>query len=190
MSLAVQGLDGDLLALTVLRCALSVARMLHAGWLIKASGPWRRDLGAVPARALRYFQRGNRSERLSCALVLVAAVAVYFPSLVYWAHANQGQDQLAAALTGIGPQNGINCYLKLFVFEVLILAAAPKLAMRTVVAGLFLVQWPLMFGMYYDAPIPLVHGGVEAYEIALVVVAYKVWRRRAAGAVAVQPATG
>ena len=145
--------------------------------LLRTSGPGWNELRAFPAHAASFFQNGNRSEKWGCGYLLVGAALLYFPQLAYWTHYNWGADGLDDILTGLQAQAGLNFCIKLFVFEVLIVAAAPKLFMRSVVATLFVVQWPAMLGMFYLAPIPVAHAAVELYEIALVVLGYQAWRR-------------
>tara|TARA_R110000787_G_scaffold15088_18_gene46490 strand:- start:4273 stop:5037 length:765 start_codon:yes stop_codon:yes gene_type:complete len=172
-----KGLDGEALTLTGLRALLCIARIAHAGWCLRTSGPGWNELRAFPAHAASFFQNGNRSEKWGCGYLLVGAALLYFPQLAYWTHYNWGADGLDDILTGLQAQAGLNFCIKLFVFEVLIVAAAPKLFMRSVVATLFVVQWPAMLGMFYLAPIPVAHAAVELYEIALVVLGYQAWRR-------------
>lgn len=176
VALALKGLDGEALALTILRIALCLLRMVHAAWCIKKCGPWWNDLRAFPGLLFGYFQNGNRSERLGCVYLLVGLSLLYFPHLAYWTHYNAGVEGLNDVLTGLQGQAGLNFCIKLLVFEVLIAAAAPKFFMRAVVATLFVAQWPLMLGMFYLAPIPIAHAAVEIYEIALVIVGFQVWR--------------
>lgn len=181
VALAIQGLDGEVLALTILRCSLAGARMVHAAWLIRVCGPWLDHVRAFPALAWTSLRAGDTSLRLSGGLVLIAASAVYFPSVVFWLHDNDGVSGLDATLTGMGPQNGLNTYLKLFVFEVLIVLAAPRFAMRAAVAGLFAVQVPMMLDMFGDAPIPYAHLAVEAFLMVLALAAFRAWRAAPAG---------
>lgn len=178
VALAVQDLDGDVLALTVTRCALAVLKMVHAGWLIKVSGPWARELRSFPALATAYVRSGNRSERLSLGFLLIAAGGLYFPQLIFWTHDNDGAAGLDAALTGMSAQNALNVFTKMFIFEVLILGAGHKLVMRGIVAALFSVQVALMPEMYYSAPLPLAHFLAEGYLLLLVVVGYQAWGAR------------
>ncbi len=178
LALAFKDLDGDVLALTVLRCGLSAVRVVHAVWCIRSFGPWGDALRAFPQRASTYFNQGNRSERLGCAYLLVGFALLYFPQLAYWTHYNWGEDGLDDILTGLQAQAGLNFCIKLFVFEVLIVAAAQKFYMRSVVAVLFVAQWPLMLGMFYLAPIPVAHAMVEIFEVILVILGYKVWRSK------------
>lgn len=176
VALALKGLDGEALALTILRIALCLLRIIHSAWCIKRFGPWWDDLCTFPGQVSRYFQNGNRSERLGCVYLLVGLSLLYFPHLAYWTHYNWGADGLDDVLTGLQAQAGLNFCIKLLVFEVLTVAAAPKFFMRTVVATLFLVQWPLMLGMFYLAPIPIAHAVIEIYEIALAIIGFQVWR--------------
>lgn len=176
IALSAKGLDGEALALTLLRCTLAALRIIHSGVGIKAYGPGWDELRGFPAHVAGYFTQGSRSERLGCVYLLIGMALLYFPQLAYWTHYNWGVAGLDDLLTGLQAQAGLNFCIKLFVFEVLIIAAAQKFFMRSVVALLFVAQWPLMLGMFYLAPIPLVHGAVEIYEIALVVLGYKAWR--------------
>lgn len=178
IALSAKGLDGEALAFTLVRGLLAGLRIVHSAWCIKTFGPWWDELRALPAYVSGYFNHGSRSERLGCVYLLIGMALLYFPQLAYWTHYNWGVNGLDDVLTGLQAQSGFNFCIKLFVFETLIFAAAPKFFMRSVVAILFIVQWPVMFGMFYLAPIPLAHAAVEIYEIALVVAGYKVWRTR------------
>lgn len=179
VALALKGLDGESLALTLLRCCLILGRILHGGFYVYRCGPWVSDLTALPAYVSAYFRNGNASERLGCWYLAVGLALLYFPHLAYWTHYNWGDGRLDDVLTGLQAQAGLNFCIKLFIFEVMVLKAGSKLMMRSVVALLFVAQWPLMPGMFYLAPLPVMHAAVELYEIALVIVGYRYWRQLA-----------
>lgn len=179
LALAFTGLAGATTGLVLLQCALAVLRCVHAGHGLWKYGPLWEELRTLPAYAVDYFRQGNTSERMGCAYLLIGLGLLYFPQLAYWTHFNTGEYRLDAALTGLQAQAGLNFCIKLFIFEIMVRSAAAKLAMRTVIATLFLLQWPMMPVMFYLAPIPLVHGAVELYELALVIVGYRYWRKAA-----------
>ena len=172
-ALLAKGLDGEALALSLVRLGLAIVRLAHAGWCIKAFGPQWDMLKAFPSHARSFFDQGTRSEKLGCGYLALSAFAIYFPQVAYWTHYNWGMSALDDVLTGMQAQSGINFFFKLFVFEALVIAAVPRLYMRSVVAILFAVQWPLMLAMFYKAPIPLAHAAVELFGIGLMLVAYQ-----------------
>lgn len=176
VALALKGLDGESLALTGLRCSLVIARILHGSLLLYRFGPWLSDLKALPSYASAYYRNGNPSEKLGCWYLAVGLALLYFPQLAYWTHYNWGESRLDDILTGLQAQAGLNFCIKLFIFEIMVLGAGAKLLMRSVIAILFVAQWPLMLGMFYLAPIPVAHAAVELYEVCLVVIGYKYWR--------------
>lgn len=176
VSLAVQDLNGDALALTATQCGLALLRLAHAGWLIKVYGPNARELRAFPALAAGRIRHGHGSDRLSVGFLLIAAGGLFFPHLIFWTHHNDGTSALDAVLTGMSAQNGLNVFLKLFVLEVLITGAARTLALRSTVAALFAAQVLVMPQMYYSAPLPFAHFLAEAYLLLLVVVGARHWR--------------
>lgn len=177
VALACKNLGGAGPLFTALCASLCVLRMLHAGWCWRRFGPGIAALKALPAQASEYFKRGDRSQRWGCAYLLIGLGLLYFPQLAYWTHYNWGEHRLDDILTGLQAQAGLNFCIKLFVFELLITGAGSRLAMRSVVAGLFLLQWPLMLAMFYLAPLPVIHGVVEVYELCLVWLGYQYWRR-------------
>jgi hypothetical protein len=177
IALSMKGLDGESLALTVLRCGLITCRILHGGYCLRRYGPWLDDLRALPDYASRYFKNGNRSERWGCAYLLIGLALLYFPQLAYWTHYNWGETRFDDVLTGLQAQAGLNFCIKLFIFEIMVLGAAQKLMMRSLIALLFVAQWPLMPGMFFLAPIPIAHAAVELYEVCLVFLAYQYWRQ-------------
>jgi len=176
VALWAKGLDGEAAWLTVLRCALILTRMVHSGRCLFRHGPWLEELRGFPSYVQSYYRKGNTSERLGCWYLAIGAALLYFPHLAYWTHFNSGEARLDDILTGLQAQAGLNFCIKLFVFEVLVSNAFAKLMMRSVVAFLFVVQWPLMLGMFYLAPIPIAHAAVELYEVILVVIGYRTWR--------------
>ena len=180
-SLYAKGLDGESLALTLCRGVLVLVRMAHAGLQLRKFGPGYKSLADFPARAARFFNDGNRSERWGCGYLLVGLALLYFPQLGYWTHYNGGEQGLDDILTGLQAQAGLNFAIKLFVFEVLICRADARFWMRGLVAALFIIQWPLMPGMFFLAPLPMVHAAVEIYELTLALLAYRHWRDLRAG---------
>lgn len=176
IALMVKGLDGEAVLLSTLRLGLAAIRLLHAGWCLRLFGPNLTALQAFPTHAAQFFTQGNRSERLGCAYLPLAGFAIYLPQVAYWTHYNGGVAGLDDILTGMQAQSGINFFFKLFVIETLVIGEKPRLIMRSVVALLFIVQWPLMLAMFYDAPLPLVHAAVELFGIVLMIVAFKAWR--------------
>ncbi len=181
VALALKGLDGESLALTLARAGLIVARTAHAGYGLYRFGPWWSDLALLPGYIKRYYTWGNASERLGCGYLLVGLALLYFPQLAYWTHYNWGDYRLDDVLTGLQGQAGLNFCIKLFIVEIMVLNAGHKLLMRSIVAFLFIAQWPLMPGMFYLAPLPVAHGIVELYELSLVVIGYSYWRRQRPG---------
>ena len=178
VALALKGFDGESLALTLVRCSLIVLRILHGGIGMYRYGPWLADLKALPAYVSQYFHQGNFSERLGCAYLGVGLALLYFPQLAYWTHYNWGHTELDAILTGLQAQAGLNFCIKLFILEVIVLSVTNKLLMRSVVAFLFIAQWPMMLGMFYLAPIPVMHAMIELYELSLVYVGYRHGHRK------------
>lgn len=167
-ALAAKGLDGESLALTALRFGLILVRLAHASWLWRCAGPSRQALFEFPGRALAFYRSGDTSQRLGCVYLLIGCALLYFPQLAYWTHFNAGEDRLDDVLTGLQAQAGLNFCIKLFVCEVLVTSATARLWMRSLIALLFILQWPLMPGMFFKAPIPVAHAAVELYELALV----------------------
>ncbi|WP_372787876.1 hypothetical protein [Paraconexibacter sp.] len=146
---------------------------------LRVAGPRLDDLRAYPAYALRYVRGGRASERLGVGYAAIGAFALVFPQLFYWTHHNPGPAELDPVLVGLQASQAITVFLKMFVFETLVLRAGPKLSMRVVVAGLFVVQWPLMLSMFSEAPLPYVHAIAEVFATTLVIVGYRRWRDRA-----------
>lgn len=177
-ALHAKGMDGESLVVSVLRGVLAAGRVAHALWHLRTLGPGWQLLRGFPAKAEQFFSSGTRSQRLGCGYLLVGIGLLYFPHVAYWTHFNHGANELDDILTGLQAQAGLNFCIKLFVFEVLVQGARARLAMRTVVATLFVAQWPLMPGMFYLAPLPIVHAVVEIYELALVYAGYREWRRQ------------
>ncbi len=176
VTLALKGLDGRALGLTLASCALAGARVAHAGWLIRVSGPSLGELRAFPSRAERHVRDGTPSDRLGAGYLVIAALVLVFPQVFYWTHHNHGPQELDAVLVGLQASQALTVFLKMFVFETLIVEAGPKLGMRLVVAVLFAAQWPFMLDMYADAPLPYVHAIAEVFAAALVIAGYRVWR--------------
>lgn len=172
-----QGLDGEALWLTLLRMGLILGRIGHALWLFRGYGPQLNELMMFPLTAWSRYRAGTRSERLGYAYLIVAVGMLFFPQLAYWTHSNGGVVALDAILTGFQAQQGVNVALKMLVLETLVRSTGTRLVMRIVVAVPFLLQWPLMFGMFWNAPIPLAHGALELFELALVVTAFAAWWR-------------
>lgn len=175
VSLAVQDVGADAPALTVTQCGLAVLRVGHAGWLIKLHGPSRQEFRAFPALAVGHVRDGNTSDRLSIGFLVIAAGGLLFPHLIFWTHHNDGNSALDAALTGMSAQNGLNVFIKMFVFEVLITGAAATLALRGTVAALFAAQVLVMPEMYYSAPLPFAHFLAEGFLLLLVVAGLREW---------------
>lgn len=46
------------------------------------------------------------------------------------------------------------------------------------IAALILVQWPAVPAMFYLAPIPVAHIGLELFELFLVWLVYRHWREQ------------
>jgi hypothetical protein len=176
-TLATKGLDGGVLALTLARCLFAGLRTLHAAWLIRRSGPREDELVGFPAYAASYVRSGGASERLSAGFLLFAGLALIFPQFVYWMHQNTGPRELDAVIVGLQASQGFTVWIKMFVLETLVVRAAPKLAMRTVVAVLFVGQWPFMLTMFTDAPLPYAHASAELFVTMLVIVGYRAWRQ-------------
>lgn len=181
VALWVQGLDGGVVALSLARCVLCSVRIAQSAWLIKRHGPWLGEVRGLPERIATFYREGDRSMRLAFGFIVIAGVAFFFAAPGYWTHDNEGVLELDAALTGMLAQNGFNAYLKLFLFEVMIIAALPRFGMRAVVAGFFVVQWPLAPSIYFDAPIPIAHGAIETYQLVLAAFAFSAWRAGLAG---------
>ena len=177
LALQAKGLDGESLALTALRAGLCGLRIAHALTQLRRWGPTFAQLGAFPERCTRYYRDGTVSQRIGCGYLLVGLGLLYFPHLAYWTHFNGGEARLDDILTGLQAQAGLNFCIKLFVFEILVSGHAARLAMRTLVAVLFVAQWPLMPGMFFSAPLPVAHAIVEVYEVILVALAWREWRR-------------
>lgn len=181
IALAAKGLDGEALMLTLLRVLLSGARIAHGFTLLRRHGPELGVFAQFPSHALAYFKAGNASERMGCLYLFVGLGLLYFPHLAYWTHFNAGEDRLNDVLTGLQAQAGLNFCIKLMVFEILVVSAGAKLAMRTTVATLFIIQWPWMPGMFLQAPIPLFHAVVELYELSLVIMGLRFLQRPSRG---------
>lgn len=177
VALAAKGLDSGMLAATVSSVALLTARLLHSGLQIKKYGPGLRQLRHYPEYAFNYFKYANRSNRMALGYLVIATGMLFFPQLAYWTHYNAGEARLDAILTGFQAQAGIHFAFKLFVFETLILNPAKKCLARTLIALLFVAQWPFMLPMFYLAPLPIVHAVVEIFEVYLAVLAFKYWRQ-------------
>ncbi len=171
LALAAKGLDGELLALTVFRALATLLRTAHAAYELRNCGPSIAELKAFPSQATSYFRQGTLSERWGCGYLVIGFALLYFPQLAYWTHYNAGVNELDDILTGLQAQAGLNFCIKLFVFEVLLTSSAARLYMRSVVAGLFLIQWPFMLDMFVKAPLPVFHIAVELFEVWLVVLA-------------------
>jgi hypothetical protein len=180
-ALAGKGLDSGAPTATLLSVLLLTARLFHSGLQIKKYGPGLTQLRHYPEYAYDYFQRANRSNRMALGYLAIAAGMLFFPQLAYWTHYNAGEARLDAILTGFQAQAGIHFALKLFVIETLILSPAKKCLARSLVALLFVVQWPFMLSMFYLAPLPVVHAVVEIFEIYLAVLAFKCWRASCSG---------
>jgi len=170
-----QGLDGEALWLTLARLGLIGVRIAHGLWLLRAHGPELNELLMFPLSGWSRYRAGTPSEKLGYGYLIVALGMFLFPQLAYWTHANGGVVALDAVLTGFQAQQGLNVALKMLVLEILVRDVRTRLLMRTAVAVPFLIQWPLMFGMFLNAPIPLAHGVLELFELALVVMAFRAW---------------
>lgn len=176
VALAGKGLNSGMLAVTVLSVVLLTARLFQSGLQIKKYGPWLTHLRHYPEYAMAYFKHANRSNRMALGYLAIASGMLFFPQLAYWTHYNGGEARLDDILTGFQAQSGIHFALKLLVFETLILNPAKKCLARSLIAILFVFQWPFMLSMFYLAPLPVVHAVVECFEIYLAVLAFKFWR--------------
>lgn len=176
VALAGKGLDNGLLVVTVLSVLLLTARLFHSGLQIKKYGPWLSHLRHYPEYATSYFKQTHRSNRMAIGYLAVAALMLFFPQLAYWTHYNAGEVRLDDILTGFQAQSGLHFALKLLVFETLILHPATKCFIRSLIALLFIVQWPFMLSMFYLAPLPVVHAIVECFEVYLAILAFRYWR--------------
>lgn len=173
IALAAKGLDGELIALTLFRLLTTLLRTAHAAYELRRGGPSLAELKEFPNQATAYFRQGTHSERWGCGYLVVGLALLYFPQLAYWTHYNAGVNELDDILTGLQAQAGLNFCIKLFVFEVLLTNSTARLYMRSIVAGLFLIQWPFMLDMFVKAPIPVFHIAVELFEVWLVVLAFR-----------------
>lgn len=176
VALAEKGLDSGMLAVTVLSVLLLIARLFHSGLQIKRYGPRLTHLRHYPEYAMTYFRHANRSNRMALGYLAIASGMLFFPQLAYWTHYNGGEARLDDILTGFQAQSGIHFALKLLVFETLILNPAKKCLARSLIAILFVFQWPFMLSMFYLAPLPFVHAVVECFEVYLAILAFKYWR--------------
>lgn len=170
-------IGSDPAALYLMQLGLIGLRFVHA---LASVDPKKLVTGVrgLPAELHSLFRDGVRSERWALAYLAVAAVMFYFPQVAYWTHYNWGESRLDAILTGFQAQQGLNVAIKLCLFDMMVRAAGAKLAMRSVIATLFIVQWPAMPAMFYLAPIPLAHIGLELFELFLVWLAYRYWREQ------------
>jgi len=176
LALASKGLDIGGATITVLSVLLLTTRLFHSGLQIKRFGPWRTHLRHYPDYALAYFRNANQSNRMALGYLAIAAGMLFFPQLAYWTHYNAGEARLDDILTGFQAQSGIHFALKLLVFETLILNPGKKCIARSLIALLFVLQWPFMLPMFYLAPLPVVHAVVECFEVYLAILAFRHWR--------------
>jgi len=176
VALAGKGLDSGMLAVTVLSVLLLTARLFHSGLQITKYGPWLTHLRHYPEYAMVYFGHATRSNRMALGYLAIASGMLFFPQLAYWTHYNGGEARLDDILTGFQAQSGIHFALKLLVFETLILNPAKKCLARSLIAILFVIQWPFMLSMFYLAPLPVVHAVIEFFEVYLAILAFKYWR--------------
>ena len=107
IALHTKGLDGESLALTLLRGGLCVMRTAHAIWQLRCWGPNLAELRSFPGQAEAYYRQGTASQRLGCAYLLVGLGLLYFPHLAYWTHFNGGENRLDDILTGLQAQAGL-----------------------------------------------------------------------------------
>ncbi len=175
--LMAKGLDGEALLLTLVRIVLLLVRIVDSALLIKKYGPWLSHLKHFPAYATSYFNLANHSNRMGFGYILLGAALLLFPQIAYWTHYNMGENRLDDILTAFQAQAGIHFCIKLFVFEILLFSPVKKLITRSLIAILFVAQWPFMLSMFYMAPIPVVHVVVEGFEIWLMFLAFKYIRK-------------
>ena len=171
--LMAKGLDGEALLLSIVRIVLLLVRIVDSALLIKKYGPWLSHLKHFPVYATSYFNLANHSNRMGFGYILLGTALLLFPQIAYWTHYNMGENRLDDILTAFQAQAGIHFCIKLFVFEILLLSPIKKLIIRSLIAILFVAQWPFMLSMFYLAPIPVVHVVVEGFEIWLMILAYK-----------------
>lgn len=183
VALASKGLDNGMPAVTLISIVLLGLRLLHSGLLLKRYGPLLKHLRHYPEYAMKYFRNANRSNQIALGYLVIVGAMIFFPQLTYWTHYNAGENRLDDILTGFQAQSGIHFALKLLVFETLILNPAKKCIARTLVATLFIIQWPFMLPMFYLAPLPFVHAVVELFEVYLAILAFKYWRESGTRAV-------
>jgi hypothetical protein len=100
VALAGKGLDGEWLAVTVLRVLLLAARLFHSGLQIRKYGPRLTHLRHYPEYAMAYFRGANRSNRMALGYLAIAFGMLFFPQLAYWTHYNGGEARLDDILTG------------------------------------------------------------------------------------------
>jgi hypothetical protein len=177
LGLLAKGLENEALALIGLKITLILARIIDSALLIKKYGPRLSHLKHFPVYAADYFKSANYSNRLSFGYILIGGALLFFPQLAYWTHYNWGENRLDDILTAFQGQAGLHFCIKLFVFEILVINPTLKLLSRSLIAILFVAQWPFMLGMFYLAPIPVVHVVVEGFELLLMVLAFKYFRK-------------
>lgn len=173
VALAVQGMNGTSPELTQIQLGLIIVRIMHSGWLWRRFGPFGADFKALFARIQEVNRSGSGSERFALLYIVLGCVMLYFSNVAYWTHTNMGIWELDAVLVTFQGQGGLNIAFKMLVIELFVTDKRARFYMRTVVGGILIIQWPVMWSMFFYAPLPLLHGGVELFEIGLIYLAYR-----------------